>query len=247
MNISKTTTRIAGVLYLVIIASGIFAHFLVRGSLKVAGDAAATAANISASQGFFRVGIAGDLVMIAADVALALVFFALLEPVSRKLSLLAAFFRLGQATILGINLVNLFLVLHLVGGDAQIVALSAEQRHSLAFMFLEAHDIGYALGLALFAFSILILGYLVFKSGYLPRLLGVGLIVASGGYLIDTFARVLLTDYAAYADVLGMVVFAPAIVAELAFALWLLFKGVRTPSEERGIITPRAVRPVARG
>ena len=243
MQSTKTISRIGGILYLVIIASGIFAHFLVRGSMKVAGDAGATAANIAGSQGLFRLGIAGDLVMIAADVALALVLFALLEPVSRKLSLLAAFFRLGQATILGINLVFLFLVLHLVGGGSQIALVGAEQRNALAFMFLEAHDIGYTLGLALFALSIGVLGWLVIRSGYIPRILGIGLMVAAGGYLVDTFARVLLTDYAAYADILGMVVFGPAIVAELGFALWLLIRGVRVPSESVAPVTPVAPAP----
>lgn len=227
MKRPKITTRTAGILYLVIIVSGIFAHFLVRGSLKVPGDVAATAANIAGSESLFRLGIAGDLVMIASDVALALLFFLLLEPVNRGLSLLAAFFRLGQATILGINLVNLFLVLQLVGGGSQNAAISGEQRASLAHMFLEAHDIGYTIGLSLFAFSILVVGYLVVRSGYIPRILGYGLVIAGVAYLVDTFARVLLTDYAAYADILSVVVFAPAIIAELAFALWLLLRGVK--------------------
>ncbi len=93
MNANKKTARVAGFLYLTIIIAGIFAEFFVRQSLIVPGDATATANNIMASEGLFRIGIASDLIMIMCDVALALAFYALLKPVSNSLSLLAAFFR----------------------------------------------------------------------------------------------------------------------------------------------------------
>ena len=119
--------RIAGVLYLAIILSGIFAEFFVRSSLIVPGDSAATASNVLASQGLFRLGIAGDLIMILCDVALALLFYVLLKPVSNALALLAAFFRLAQATTLGVNLLNLFLGLQLLIGAQNLDAGSTEQ------------------------------------------------------------------------------------------------------------------------
>ncbi|MFP4436507.1 MAG: DUF4386 domain-containing protein [Chloroflexaceae bacterium] len=218
--------RIAGVLYLTIIISGIFAEFFVRQSLVVSGDAATTAGNITASAGLFRMGIAGDLIMIMNDVALALIFCILLKPVSNTLDLLAVFFRLAQATTLEINLLNLFFVLQLLNGADYLAALNPEQVHALVLLLLNAHSTGYAIGLVFFGFSILVLGYLIFRSGYIPRILGILLMLASLGYLVDSFAHVLLPNYADYAAIFTLVVFTPAFIAELSLALWLLLKGV---------------------
>ena len=226
MDANKKTARIAGVLYLTIIIAGIFAEFFVRQSLIVPGDATATANNIMASEGLFRVGIAGDLIMIMCDVALALIFYVLLKPVSNALSLLAAFFRLAQAAILGINLLNLFFVLQLLSGADYLTVFGADQLHALVLLFLNGHSIGYSIGLVLFGLSLFVLGYLVFKSGYFPRILGVLLIIASLGYLIDSFASFLLPTYEAYEATFALVVFLPAFIGELSMCLWLLVKGV---------------------
>jgi hypothetical protein len=215
------------VLYLIIIVTGIFAEFLVRQSLKVPGDATATAANIMASEGLFRLGIAGDLIMIMSDIALALAFYILLKPVSNALSLLAAFFRLGQAAILGINLLNLFFVLQLLSGADYLTVFGADQLQALVLLFLNGHSLGYAIGLVPFGLSLLVLGYLVFKSGYIPKILGVLLIVASLGYLIDSFASFLLPNYDHYEAIFALVVFLPAFIGELSMCLWLLIKGVK--------------------
>ncbi|MCB0043352.1 MAG: DUF4386 domain-containing protein, partial [Caldilinea sp.] len=156
MSTTSTTTspntyaRIAALLYLTIIGAGIAAQFFVRGSLIVPGDAAATAQAITASESLFRLGIAGDLVMIAADIALALVFYILFRPVSHALSLLAAFFRLVQAAILGINLLNLLQVLKLLGGADYLAVFGADQLAAQALFYAEAHGMGYSLGLVFF-------------------------------------------------------------------------------------------------
>jgi hypothetical protein len=222
----RKVARVAGVLYLTIIIAGIFAEFFVRQSLIVPGDATATAANITAAEGLFRIGIAGDLIMIICDIALALAFYVLLKPVSNALSLLAAFFRLGQAAILGINLLNLFFILQLLSGADYLTVFGADQLHALVLLFLNGHSTGYSIGLVLFGLSLLILGYLVFKSGYFPRILGVLLIVASLGYLIDSFASFLLPNYDNYEAIFALVVFLPAFIGELSMCLWLLIKGV---------------------
>jgi hypothetical protein len=232
MGANSKTARVAGLLYLIIIVAGIFAFAFVRDSLVVQGDATATADKITASESLFRVGIASDLVMIISDVALALVLYALLKPVSNNLALLAAFFRLTQAAILGINLLNLFLALAFAKGADYLSALASGQLDALTLQFIEAHAIGYAIGLVFFGVSLFILGYLVFKSGYLPRVLGVLLIVASSVYLVDSFANVLMPNYEEYAELFGSVVFGVALFVELAFALWLLVKGVKEQQPE---------------
>lgn len=241
MDANKKTARFAGILYLVIIISGIFAEFFVRQNLVVPGDATTTAHNIMASEGLFRLGIAGDLIMIMSDIALALVFYVLLKPVSNALSLLAAFFRLVQATILGINLLNLFFVLQLLSGEDFGATFSAVQLHSLALMFLNGHGIGYSIGLIFFGLSLFVLGYLVFKSSYLPKILGVLLIVAGTGYLIDSFASLLLPNYGDFETIFALVVFLPAFIGELSMALWLLLKGINIPALKNRALKPASV------
>lgn len=230
MASSKTTARTAGLLYLAIIVSGIFAEFFVRSSLIVRGDAASTARNITASESLFRMGIASDLVMIVSDVALALLFYVLLKPVSKSLSLLAAFFRLAQAAVLGINLLALFFVLQLLSGAEYLKVFEPSQLDAMAMLFLQGHSIGYSIGLVFFGIHCFILGYLVFKSGYFPRILGILLMIASIGYLTDSFAKVLLHDYDHYEATFLLLVFAPAFIAELSMCLWLLLKGVKIPA-----------------
>lgn len=218
--------RIAGGLYIVILVAGIFAEFFVRSGLVVAGDAAATAANIVASEGLFRMGIVADLLMIASDIAVGLLFYLLLRPVSQGLALLAAFFRLAQAAILGANLLNLLVALELARPAAGAAGLGAGPAQALALLFIRAHGIGYALGLIFFGIYLFILGALILRSGYIPRVLGGMLMLAAAAYLADSFAQVLLANYAAYAWIFGPAVFVPALVAELALALWLLVRGV---------------------
>lgn len=236
----RTTARVAGILYLAIIVAGLFAEMFVRASLIVPGDATTTANNIVASEGLFRAGIASDLVMIMCDVALGLAFYVLLRPVSQALALLAAFFRLAQATTLGLNLLNLLLALQLLSGAEYLSVVGADQLHAQAMLFLDAHSTGYSIALIFFGFSILILGYLVFKSGYFPKILGILLVVASFGYLVDSAASFLLPSYQEYAAQFSMIVLAPAIVGEAAICLWLLLKGVNVRQQTNSVSVNRA-------
>ena len=216
----RQIARIAGVLYIIIIVCGMFGG-LTRESLLVTGDPAATVENVTASEGLFRMTILADLVMVLADVAIGVAFFYLLKPVNQGLSLLSAGFRLAQAAALGINLLMLFIVLQFTAGD--VTASSTEN----AFVFFNAHATGYNLALMFFATSILIQGYLVYISGYFPKLLGILLMIASAGYFIDNTASFILPNYADYADTFQMIVMV-AFPVELIMALYLLVKGVRT-------------------
>jgi hypothetical protein len=240
MNVNTKTARTAGLLYLIIFVAGIFAQFVVRESLIIPGDAAATADKIMASEGLFRLGIASDFIMILADVAIGVMFYVLLKPVNHTLALMAAFFRLAQATTLGLNLLNLLFALQLVNRADYLSTLDAEQSNSLALMFLDGHAVGYRIGLVFFGLSILVLGYLLIKSGYFPKILGYGLIGASAGYLTDSFAYFLLSNYADYETTLSLVVFGPAVVAELSLTLWLLVKGVKVQQNSMSLNTAQA-------
>jgi hypothetical protein len=193
----------------------------------VPGDATATANNITASESLFRISIFSDFIMLTFDVLVALTLYVLLKAVNNSIALLAAFFRLVHAAVYGINLLNLFFVLQISKNTDYMSVFAPEQLHALMLFFINAHSYGYVIGLVFFGFHCLILGYLIIKSGFLPRILGFLMIFAALGYQTDNFAHVLLTNYAQYETLFMMVVFIPAFIAELSLALWLLFKGVK--------------------
>jgi hypothetical protein len=170
--------------------------------------------------------------MLLCDVVVAAALFILLKPVSRGIALLAAFFRLVHAAVYGVNLLNLFFVLRLLSGAEYLTVFETDQLHALVLLFLNGHSTGYLIGLVFFGLHCLVLGYLIFKSGYFPRILGVLLIIASLGYLTDSFANFLLPNYKAYETIFLLVVFLPAFIAELSLCLWLLLKGVNVPRTE---------------
>lgn len=223
---AQTCARAAGLLYLLIIVCGIFSEAVVRGSLVVAGDATATAQNILASQGLFRIGLLADSLMLLSDVAIAVLFYILLKPVSNTLALMAAAFRLTQAAVLGFNLLNYYAALLLLGGDSFAGSFDTGQVQTLALLFLDLHSHGYDLGLLFFGLSSLILGYLVARSTLFPALLGYGLMAAALVYLAGSYTRFLAPDYVSFMAPIYIV----PLVAELSFCLWLLLKGARVQS-----------------
>jgi hypothetical protein len=218
------SARLAGALYLVIVALGIFAEVAVRSSLIVDGDPSATAANVRESEWLFRAGFAADMIVFLCDVALAVVLFLLFRPVSRALSLLAAAFRLTQTAVIGLNLLAMFGALVVLEEADYLGAFGAGETEALAALSLDIHAYGYTLGLTFFAVSTLIIGYLAIRSGVVPKALGVLLILAGAGYLADSFAFFLVPGYDGS---ISPILLAPAIVGELWFALWLLFRGRR--------------------
>ncbi len=225
MTTNQNLPRFAGLLYLVIIVSGIYAEFFIRSNLIVPFDSVATVNAIMSSETLFRIGFAADLVMILSDIAIALVFYQLFKPISEILALTASFFRLVQAAALAMNSINLYIVLQFSTASPISSAFSQTQTRTLTMMYLEIHRFGYAIGLLFFAFSLLVLGYLIIKSGTIPKPIGFLLIAAAFGYMFDSFANVLLADYNSHQDLFTAIVFIPAFVAELAFCLWLLLKG----------------------
>ena len=197
------------------------------------GTIAATAENIVASQSLFRAGFATDLLVFVIEVALAAVLYVLFRPVSRIMALVMAFARLAMVTILGLNLLNMFTALQLLTGPEYAVAIERGQLQALAYMFLNAQHYGYALGMVFFALHLGVLGYLVYRSRFLPRLLGILMVVSALGYLADSFTKFLVPEPAA---TLAMVVIVTALIGELPLTLWLLVKGVNVESwRERGL------------
>jgi len=218
--------RIGGVLYLMIIAAGVFAEVFVRQRLIVETDAAATATNVIGHRLMFRLGIAADLSTYLCAIPLTMILYVLLRPVSENGALLMVMFNLVQDAIGGLNGLNTYRPLLLLGGARYLNVFTPEQLQAMALASLRAQPVGFSIALMFFGCSCLALGYLIFASGFLPRVLGVLMAIAGGCYLINSFAFILSPRLA---SILFPSILVPAFIGELSLAVWLTVKGVNVP------------------
>jgi len=218
--------RIGGVLYLAIIALGLFGEMFVRNTLIVSGDAAATANNIMASELLWRMGISGDLLMHVCDLPLIMILYVLLRPVNRHLALLVVLFDATQTAVLVASKLSLLTPLFLFSGATYLNALEPQQLQALAYLSIKSDSYGFGVGLIFFGCGCLVLGYLIFRSGYLPKIIGILMQIAGLCYLINSFALILAP---AFAGMIFPAVLVPAFIGETSLCLWLLVKGVNVP------------------
>ena len=194
----------------------------VRSRLVVDSDAAATANNILAHELLYRWGFVGDVISCVAFIIYTLLLYNLFRPVSRRLSLVAAVLSLVGLSIHLCVCVFLLAPLVVLGGAQSLSAVNVDQSQALALTFLNLHDDGYAVGMVLFGFYNILIGYLIFSSTFLPRILGVLLAISGLCYQIDNFAGFLWPAFQAH---LEPYILLPGI-AELLLALWLVVMGV---------------------
>lgn len=222
-NSPLAIVRLVAVLYLLIAAAAAVAHGYVPAQLIVADDIAATVGRIAGGEALFRVGIAAEYVILLSEVALCVLLYALFRPLNATLALMMACFRLVMTAIHGMNMLNQFVVLNLSSADGTAALLvPAGLRELLVALFLNAYEAGFAIGIVFLVPHVFLLGYLVLVSGFLPRLLGLLLFAAACGYLIDSAAILLWPGYTTTPVILVVII----AVAEIAFPLWLLIKGV---------------------
>jgi hypothetical protein len=209
--------RITGVVYLLYFLTAVFGEFFLRG-LVVDGDATATATNILAHMSLFQLGLATGLIAIACYIAVTAFFYGLFKPVNRSLSLLAAFFSLVGCAILAFGRLFQIAPLVVLGGSQYLGVFKVEQLRALALLSLELHTQAVNICFVFFGFYCLLIGYLIFRSAFLPRILGVLMVFAGLGWL--TFLSPPLANHLSpYILVLGF-------LAELSLCLWLLLMGV---------------------
>jgi hypothetical protein len=221
--------RIGGALYLIIIVIGGLGEALVRGNLIVPGNATATFERIVASESLWRIGVAGELVLLVCAVPLALILYVLLRPVDRNLALLAILFNLVTIAIEAVAGLHLVATLFPLAHADYLKALDPQLLHALAYFSTRSHGHGFGIALVFFGVECVILGYLIFKSSYLPKVIGVLMQIAGLCYLTNSFAHILSPPLA---DFLFPAVLLPALVGETSLCLWLLVKGVNVPKWE---------------
>jgi hypothetical protein len=216
--------RLAGGLYLTLVPLGVFSFIYVPSVLLVRGDAAATSRNILASQWLFRSATVSHLISQVIVVFLAFALYRLLRPVNRDHAALMVVLALLGVPVACLNEVNHLAVLRLLDSVDER-AFTDAQVHAQAMLFLDMHRIGVLVAQIFWGLWLLPLGILVFESGFLPRLLGILLIIGGAGYLFDSSAELLLPGFATISQF--------TFVGELVFSLWLLIKGVRVERWQR--------------
>ena len=179
----RLKARITGAFYLLTILTGIFAQGFVSGRLVLDGDAAATATNILTHRGFFQLGFTVYLIEMACQIAITALFYDLLKPAGRSVSLVAAFLGLAGCVIKTFSRLFYIAPLLVLGGSHYLSVFSAEQLQALALLFLKVNDHGAAIALAFFGFYALLTGYLIVRSTFLPRILGVLSVFGGLGWL----------------------------------------------------------------
>ncbi len=188
----RVLSRLGGVLYLIVIVLGIFQEAFVRERIVESGDAATTAANIRSMESLWRLGIASEFLLLICAVGLALILLALLRPVSRELALLAVFFNLVSLAIEGAVALDLLAALVPLGNAEYLRAFQPEQLHVMVSLSVEMHSYGFGIALLFFGCECLVLGYLIFRSGFLPKAVGILMQGAGACYLTNSFAMISL-------------------------------------------------------
>lgn len=217
----RSLARMAGALYLVNIVGGAIAIGFVPAALIVDGNPAATAHNIVANELLYRSALAAHLIVTVTNVPLAVIFYELFKVVNRRVALLVVFFTLVGTAVESASLLNQFATLAVLKGAQYSSALTSQQLQALAYipLALPAYDVS----AVFFGFYALAIGYLVFKSTFLPRVIG-GLLALDGlAYLTYSFADILSPTFAAH---LVPWIQLPVLPAEGSLCVWLLVAGV---------------------
>jgi len=221
----RRLARSVGALYVILFFVGPLAFLVGKTNLVVSDDAAATAANIAASESLFRLSMGAEVAVFLIEVVASAMLYVLFRPVSRHWSMAAMLARFGQAVVQAVNLLWSALALGLAGGSGAgyLAAIAQPEREALALLFMETNGFMIHVWGLFFGLHLAILGWLTLRSGFLPRWLGWLLCAGAAGYLLEGAGAILAPGLA---DPLATLVLVLAIPSELAFTLWLLVRGV---------------------
>lgn len=225
----QTYARVAGVLFLLSIVGGGIGEFYIPSRLIVSADAAATAKSIIAFNSLFRIGFAAYLVEAMCDIALSLLMYVLLKPVHKHVALLAAFFGLVSTAVFAGAELFYFAPTFILGGASSLRAFSPDQLNTLVLLSVRLYGYGAGVFMAFYGVATGIRGYLVYRSYYLPKFLGVLMMLAGAGFIAKNFTLVVAPAFSS--DIFLL----PMPLAAVSLTLWFLVKGVDVPKWEARI------------
>ena len=224
----RKAVTVLRLLYPIWIVVAFFSIMYVPSTLIVAGDATTTANNIVANEMLFRLGIAGSLITQLIHIVVVFVLYRLFETVDKNNTYLLVIFGLAGVPIAMLNTLNRVAALLLLNGADFLKVLGTDQLHTQMMFFLDLNAQGIIIAGIFWGLWLFPLGFLIYKSGYFPRIFGIWVILAGFGYLLDSFTHLLLPNYANYEAILLPLV-TLLTIGEVFFMLWVMLKGAKLP------------------
>lgn len=222
---NKNLARIGGFCYLIVIATGLFSEVFVRQALRVPNDALTTAHNLQTNEMLFRWGFVADLINFVIGLPTILIIYFLFKRTNKLLLQLAVAFVIIQTAIIAANLLNQISPLLILSNDTYLRTFQPNQLATLSLLSLNIQAQGYAIGLVFFGFYCLIVGYVIYKSKVLPKILGILYAFTGLCYLANSFTMFLSKGFE---NPLFIYLAIPIFIGELSLCLWLLIKGIDT-------------------
>jgi len=221
----KNLARIAGFCYLIVIATGLFSEVFVRQALKVSNDALATAHNIQTNEMLYRCGFVADLINFIVGIPTILIMYHFFKKSNKIILQIALALVIIQTAIIAVNLLNQITPLLLLGNESYLNTFQDNQLATLSLLSLHIQSQGYGIGLVFFGFYCILIGYVIFKTNAIPKIIGVAYAIAGLCYLINSFTMFLLKGFV---NPLFIYLAIPILLGELSLCLWLLIKGIDT-------------------
>jgi len=219
----RNSARIAGFCYLIVIATGLFSEVFVRQSLRVPNDALATAHNIQTNELLFRWGFVSDLINFVVGLPTILIIYHFFKKSNKMLLQIALALVIIQTAIIAVNLLNQITPLLLLSNDTYLNSFQENQLATLSLLSLNIQSQGYGIGLVFFGFYCILIGYVIFKTNAIPKIIGIAYAIAGLCYLINSFTMFLSKGFV---NPLFLYLAIPIFIGELSLCLWLLLKGI---------------------
>jgi hypothetical protein len=225
----KNLARIAGFCYLIVIATGLFSEVFVRQALRVSNDALATAHNIQTNEMLFRWGFVADLINFVVGIPTILIIYHFFKKSNKIILQIALALVIIETAIIAVNLLNQITPLLLLGNDTYLNSFQPNQLATLSLLFLNIQSLGYGIGLIFFGVYCILIGYVIFKTNAIPKIIGAAYAIAGICYLINSFTMFLSKGFE---NPLFVYLAIPIFIGELSLCLWLLIKGIDTSKLE---------------
>lgn len=220
---NKNLARIAGFCYLIVIAAGLFSEVFVRQTLRVSNDALTTAHNIQTNEMLYRWGLVADLINFVLGIPTILILYHFFKKSNKIILQIALALVIIQTAIIAVNLLNQITPLLLLSNDTYLNTFQQNQLATLSLLSLNIQAQGYGIGLVFFGFYCILIGYAIFITNAIPRIIGVGYAIAGLCYLINSFTMLLSKGFV---NPMFIYLAIPIFIGELSLCLWLLIRGI---------------------